>query len=210
MEAPTNPITDDANNSFGWTPVVGYDDYTNYEYCVDGALDGDGNPTDGGTYTACTANPQPIPEENYAVGTVSRITSYNVCYTKLLRKKVKECISCSSCAIMNGFGGAGAFSDGKYNFTTQFGGWLNDYLPDEEIMELIEYVDKINVKFGATLERFSTFSKEAKALEKRALQHDLHLLQAAVKHFVITSYSIHYTKLYEFIISSQQLVKVCL
>ena len=52
--------------------------------------------------------------------------------------KVRECISCKPCSIMSGFGGAGAFSDGKYNFTTQFGGWLGDYLGDEELMRLID------------------------------------------------------------------------
>ena len=64
--------------------------------------------------------------------------------------KVPACINCPSCDIMNGFGGAGAFSDGKYNFTTKFGGWLSDYLPPRDIMDLIEYVDTINVAFGAS------------------------------------------------------------
>ena len=58
--------------------------------------------------------------------------------------KSKRCIGCTPCSIMRGFGGAGAFSDGKYNFTTQFGGWLNEYLDDEEVMRLIYYVDEIN------------------------------------------------------------------
>lgn len=96
--------------------------------------------------------------------------------------KVKECIHCDVCHTMCGFGGAGAFSDGKYNFTTAFGGWLNDYLPDDEIMELIEYVDSVNVQHGATQQVFSTDTKEARALEKKALENDLHLLQAKVKH----------------------------
>lgn len=96
--------------------------------------------------------------------------------------KTKKCINCSPCAIMNGFGGAGAFSDGKFNFTTEFGGWLNEYMPDEEVMKLIEYVDEINVSFGATNERFSTYSKEAIDFKNKALQHDLHLLMASVKH----------------------------
>lgn len=100
----------------------------------------------------------------------------------IIKDKNKGCISCKSCSIMHGFGGAGAFSDGKYNFTTQFGGWLNEYISDSETMELIEYVDKINVKFGATLERFSTDSVEARKIEKKALEHDLHLLHASVKH----------------------------
>ena len=96
--------------------------------------------------------------------------------------KVKECINCPTCAIMNGFGGAGAFSDGKFNFTTDFGGWLTDFMPGKEVMDLIEHVDSINVKFGATEERYSTASKEAMDLSKKALQEDLHLLQASCKH----------------------------
>ena len=100
----------------------------------------------------------------------------------IIAKKTKHCINCPTCSIMNGFGGAGAFSDGKFNFTTEFGGWLSDFIPPEEVMQLIEYVDSVNVSFGATTERFSTFSPEAKALEKKALEHDLHLLHAAVKH----------------------------
>lgn len=100
----------------------------------------------------------------------------------IVQHKVRDCINCKSCDIMRGFGGAGAFSDGKFNFTTEFGGWLNDFIPDQEVMELINYVDSINVEFGATTEVFSTYSEEAKKLEKRALENDLHLLQAAVKH----------------------------
>ena len=92
------------------------------------------------------------------------------------------CLKCKACDVMNGFGGAGAFSDGKFNFTTAFGGWLNEYLPDKEVMELIEYVDSVNVSFGATEERFSTYTREARDLERKALEHDLHLLQASVKH----------------------------
>ena len=100
----------------------------------------------------------------------------------IIAGKTKGCINCSSCCIMNGFGGAGAFSDGKFNFTTEFGGWLHDYIPPDEVMNLIEYVDSINIRFGATTERFSTYSKEAVELEKQALHYDLHLLKAAVKH----------------------------
>ena len=100
----------------------------------------------------------------------------------IIAGKTKGCIKCPSCSIMNGFGGAGAFSDGKFNFTTEFGGWLNDYIPSRDVMDLIEYVDNVNVSFGATKERFSTYSPEAIRLEREALHHDLHLLQASVKH----------------------------
>ncbi len=96
--------------------------------------------------------------------------------------KTEKCINCSPCAIMNGFGGAGGFSDGKFNFTTQFGGWLDEFMDDKKVMDLIEYVDSVNVSFGATEERFSTYSEKAKEFKNKALQNDLHLLMASVKH----------------------------
>lgn len=94
-------------------------------------------------------------------------------------KKVPTCIKCNPCGIMRGFGGAGAFSDGKYNFTTQFGGWLNDYIPDQEVLDLIDYVDQININYGAPTEYFST---QNSTLGKEALRYDLHLLDAKVRH----------------------------
>ncbi len=100
----------------------------------------------------------------------------------IVEKKVQSCINCKSCAIMRGFGGAGAFSDGKFNFTTQFGGWLNDYLPDQKIMELIEYVDRVNQQFGATDQFYSTFSPAADLIRHKAIGFDLHLLDARCKH----------------------------
>ena len=66
---------------------------------------------------------------------------------------------------MCGFGGAGAFSDGKFNFTTAFGGWLTDFLDQKEVMDLIGYVDSLNVKHGATTEVYSTATPQARALE---------------------------------------------
>jgi len=96
--------------------------------------------------------------------------------------KVRECIHCKICDTMCGFGGAGAFSDGKYNFTTAFGGWLTDFMDAREVMELIDYVDSINVEHGATDQVFSTDTPAARALEKHALEYDLHLLQARCKH----------------------------
>ena len=96
--------------------------------------------------------------------------------------KVRECVQCPVCDTMCGFGGAGAFSDGKFNFTTAFGGWLTDFMPAEEVMDLIGYVDRINVLHGATEEVYSTQTPAAKALAKKALEFDLHLLQAQCKH----------------------------
>lgn len=97
----------------------------------------------------------------------------------LAAKKVDHCINCKPCSIMRGFGGAGAFSDGKYNFTTEFGGWLIDYLPQEEVVKLIDYVDELNCRHGAPGEYFSTRNSTIGA---KALRYDLHLLNAKVRH----------------------------
>ncbi|MBQ9364225.1 MAG: NAD(P)/FAD-dependent oxidoreductase [Schwartzia sp.] len=93
--------------------------------------------------------------------------------------KAKTCIGCKPCNIMRGFGGAGAFSDGKYNFTTQFGGWLNDYIDDNEVMELIRYVDEINMSHGAPSDVYTTAGSD---IGKKALEYDIHLLDASVRH----------------------------
>ena len=66
----------------------------------------------------------------------------------LAAKKVDHCLRCVPCDIMRGFGGAGAFSDGKYNFTTEFGGWLSEYIPEKTVIELIDYVDELNCRHG--------------------------------------------------------------
>ena len=97
----------------------------------------------------------------------------------IIAGKVEKCVRCTPCSIMRGFGGAGAFSDGKYNFTTEFGGWLSDYIPKKTVMELIDYVDGINLKHGAPGEVYST--KNCK-IGRKALGVDLHLLNAKVRH----------------------------
>ena len=112
-------------------------------------------------------------------------------------EKIKKCVNCKSCSIMSGFGGAGAFSDGKFNFTTEFGGWLTDYMDHNEVMELIHYVDDVNVAHGATTNYFSTTTPEAQALAKKALEFDLHLLQAQCKHLGTEKNLMILTNIYE-------------
>ena len=87
-----------------------------------------------------------------------------------------------SCSITNGFGGAGAFSDGKFNITSEFGGWMTDYLDDETVEELINYVDAINLKHGATKTITDPYTKEVKEIERRAIGVGLKLLRAKVRH----------------------------
>lgn len=95
-------------------------------------------------------------------------------------KKVKSCLNCPTCAIMNGFGGAGAFSDGKYNITNDFGGTLYQYIGREKALELMHYVDGINVKYGGqNTKMYSTAGSEFK---KICMQNKLTLLEASVRH----------------------------
>ena len=95
-------------------------------------------------------------------------------------KKVKSCISCRTCSIMSGFGGAGAFSDGKYNITNDFGGTLYEYIGKEKALELMHYVDEINVRYGG--EGTKLYSTAGTQFKKMCVQNDLHLLDAQVRH----------------------------
>ncbi len=96
-------------------------------------------------------------------------------------KNIKSCVNCKNgCSIMNGFGGAGAFSDGKYNITNDFGGTLHKLIGAERAIELMKYVDGINLAYGGEGTRlYTTANSEFKT---KCLQHGLHLLDASVRH----------------------------
>lgn len=87
-----------------------------------------------------------------------------------------------ACSITNGFGGAGAFSDGKFNITTEFGGWLTEYLDEDEVLKLIKYVDSINLKYGATKLVTDPNTDKVREIERRALAVGLKLLRSQVRH----------------------------
>ena len=95
-------------------------------------------------------------------------------------KKIKSCVNCKTCAIMSGFGGAGAFSDGKYNITNNFGGTLYEYIGKETAIDLMNYVDEINVKFGG--EGTKMYSTSGTHIKKLCMQNKLNLLDASVRH----------------------------
>lgn len=94
--------------------------------------------------------------------------------------KIKTCINCKTCSIMSGFGGAGAFSDGKYNITNDFGGTLHEYIGKEQALNLMRYVDSINMQFGG--EGVKLYSTAGTSFKKECIRHDLHLLDASVRH----------------------------
>lgn len=94
--------------------------------------------------------------------------------------KIKACVKCPCCSIMSGFGGAGAFSDGKYNITNDFGGTLYEYVGKKQAIELMRYVDEINMKYGG--EGTKLYSTAGTHFKKLCLQNNLNLLDASVRH----------------------------
>lgn len=94
--------------------------------------------------------------------------------------KIKACIGCKSCSIMSGFGGAGAFSDGKYNITNDFGGTLYQYIGKKAALDLMHYVDGINMNYGG--EGTKLYTTAGSKFKKECIQNDLHLLDASVRH----------------------------
>lgn len=96
----------------------------------------------------------------------------------IVTKKTDHCVRCPSCAIMEGIGGAGAFSDGKYVISTEYGGWLTDILEPAVVMNYIEQADSILVECGATTERYQPDDE----LKKLCLRYDMQMQQAQLKH----------------------------
>lgn len=94
--------------------------------------------------------------------------------------KVKHCVHCSSCSIMSGFGGAGAFSDGKYNITNDFGGTLYEHIGRKRAIDLMKYVDEINMEYGGAGTKLYTTA--GSHFKKLCLQNKLNLLDASVRH----------------------------
>ncbi len=87
-----------------------------------------------------------------------------------------------ACSITSGFGGAGAYSDGKFNITTEFGGWLTDYISPEELIDIINYVDSINLSFGATKVLTNPDTAKVREIERRAISVGVKLLRSKVRH----------------------------
>ncbi|MBR0113224.1 MAG: FAD-dependent oxidoreductase [Clostridia bacterium] len=94
--------------------------------------------------------------------------------------KIKKCIGCQNCSIMSGFGGAGAFSDGKYNITNDFGGTLYEYIGKKEALDLMHYVDAINLSHGG--EGTKLYSTADTSIKKACMRNKLKLLDASVRH----------------------------
>ena len=131
----------------------------------------------GGIYTAYELK-KIAPEKKVAVFELGRELQRRKC--PIDGEKIKSCVKCPVCSIMSGFGGAGAFSDGKYNITNQFGGTLYEYVGKQKAIELMQYVDGINLAHGgAGTKLYSTANTQIKRM---CLENGLHLLDAQVRH----------------------------
>ena len=131
----------------------------------------------GGIFTAYELE-KIAPEKKVAVFELGRELQRRKC--PIDGEKIKSCVKCPVCSIMSGFGGAGAFSDGKYNITNQFGGTLYEYVGKQKAIELMQYVDGINLAHGgAGTKLYSTANTQIKRM---CLENGLHLLDAQVRH----------------------------
>ena len=92
------------------------------------------------------------------------------------------CRHCEPCAVLSGWGGAGAFSDGKLTLSTEVGGWLNEYVPREKLEKLIEYVDGIYRKFGAPEKVYGADPEKVEEIERRASLARLRLVRQRIRH----------------------------
>ena len=108
----------------------------------------------------------------------------------ILKGKIKQCpqdiygnSGCyPACSMTNGFGGCGAYSDGKFNITSEFGGWLTEYLDNDTVLDLIKYVDKINLEHGAPKELTNPHTPEVEEIERKGIAVGLKLLRSEVRH----------------------------
>ncbi|OYT43980.1 NAD(P)/FAD-dependent oxidoreductase [Candidatus Bathyarchaeota archaeon] len=92
------------------------------------------------------------------------------------------CINCEPCNLLSGWGGAGAFSDGKLTLSTSVGGWLNEYLSQEELAKLLDYVDSIYVSFGGSSTLHGTNMDEIERIERKASLAGLRLIKQRIRH----------------------------
>mgnify|MGYP001055319719 FL=1 len=92
------------------------------------------------------------------------------------------CARCIPCSLLSGWGGAGAFSDGKLTLSPEVGGWLNEYLDGDELNGLIDYADKVYLKFGAPEKLYGTDFDKMDEIERKASLAGLKLIREKLRH----------------------------
>ena len=92
------------------------------------------------------------------------------------------CINCNPCHLLSGWGGAGAFSDGKLTFSPSVGGWLDEYVGKESLLSLLEYVDKIYSRYADSSVVYGYDIDEVERIEKQASLAGLRLIRQKIRH----------------------------
>ncbi|KYH39660.1 MAG: FAD-dependent oxidoreductase [Candidatus Bathyarchaeota archaeon B63] len=92
------------------------------------------------------------------------------------------CINCVPCRLLSGWGGAGAFSDGKLTLSTDVGGWLDEYLGKEALSELLEYVDRTYAEYADSPAVYGYDIDEVERIEKKASLAGLKLIKQKIRH----------------------------
>jgi len=92
------------------------------------------------------------------------------------------CVNCDPCTLLSGWGGAGAFSDGKLTLSTEVGGWLNEYRSKKELSELVDYIDEIYLKFGAPKHLYGVDPDKIEEIRRKASFAGLKLVPQKLRH----------------------------
>lgn len=93
-----------------------------------------------------------------------------------------SCKTCPECALLSGWGGAGAFSDGKLNLSPEIGGFLSRYIDKDTLQSLIDYVDKIYVRYGASKKTYGGSKEEIQEIERIASKNDIVFVPSKIRH----------------------------
>ncbi len=99
-----------------------------------------------------------------------------------MKTKEISCAACPLCGLLSGWGGAGAFSDGKLSLSPEVGGYLKDYIGRETLLEMIDYVDGIYVRFGAPREYYGQESEELEKISREAARNGLFFVRSRIRH----------------------------
>lgn len=116
------------------------------------------------------------------------------------KKQTIKCVECQPCSISSGFGGAGAFSDGKLSLSKDVGGWLEDYVGEEKLNELIDYVDKVYIEYGGT-KKISYNQKFAEQMEYDCSKVGLKFVKCPIRHLGTEKSAAIMDRMYDYLLS---------
>lgn len=119
---------------------------------------------------------------------------------KCPKAKTLSCVSCSPCNISCGFGGAGAFSDGKLSLSKDVGGWLEDYIDTKELNDLIKYVDDIYLSYGGD-KKISYNEEFANEFDYECSKYGLKFIKCPIRHLGTEKSAKIMEDMYDYIVS---------